>query len=132
MYNAEVIEVSSSVSLLVVFPSLENVCLVAGQSDKLLQRNDLIPLPVQVTFFFLPLPNHKSLCKTFFFNMFFLLSLGFKFHTYNKSHVHVFTNCSKTFIAIHVSMYVWACIYLHHPITSPAFLFLFGIGSICM
>ncbi|CAG7819927.1 unnamed protein product [Allacma fusca] len=48
LYNAEVIEVSNSVSLLVVMPSLENVCLVAGQSDKLLQRHDLIPLPIQV------------------------------------------------------------------------------------
>ncbi|CAL8142540.1 unnamed protein product [Orchesella dallaii] len=48
IYNTEVIEVSSAVSLLVVLPSVENVCLVAGQSDKLLHRNDLIALPIQV------------------------------------------------------------------------------------
>ena len=34
--------------MIVVYPALENVCLVAGQSDKLLTRNDLIPLPIQV------------------------------------------------------------------------------------
>lgn len=44
---------SSTVSLLVVLPSVENVCLVAGQSDRLLHRNDLIALPIQARYIYI-------------------------------------------------------------------------------
>lgn len=48
MYDAEVVEVSQDVSLLVVVPPPEQACSAPGQGEVLLQRPDLIPLPVQV------------------------------------------------------------------------------------
>ncbi|KAL1116244.1 hypothetical protein AAG570_005739 [Ranatra chinensis] len=48
VYDAEVVEISSDVSLLVVVPPPESACSAPGQGELLLQRSDLIPLPVQV------------------------------------------------------------------------------------
>ncbi|BET01919.1 Ras association (RalGDS/AF-6) domain [Nesidiocoris tenuis] len=48
LYDAEVIEVSPDVSLLIVVPPPEQACSAPGQGEVLLQRPDLIPLPVQV------------------------------------------------------------------------------------
>ncbi|XP_059477970.1 ankyrin repeat and fibronectin type-III domain-containing protein 1 isoform X3 [Neocloeon triangulifer] len=50
LYEAEVIEVSSDVSFIVMVPSAEAVCAVPGTKDKedpLLRREDLLLLPVQ-------------------------------------------------------------------------------------
>ncbi|XP_073995813.1 ankyrin repeat and fibronectin type III domain containing protein wide awake isoform X3 [Rhodnius prolixus] len=48
LYDAEVVEVSNDVSLLIVVPPPESACSAPGQGEVLLQRPDLIPLPVQV------------------------------------------------------------------------------------
>jgi hypothetical protein len=48
LYDAEVVEVSNDVSLLIVVPPPESACSAPGQGEILLQRSDLIPLPVQV------------------------------------------------------------------------------------
>ncbi|XP_014240911.1 uncharacterized protein LOC106661788 isoform X1 [Cimex lectularius] len=48
LYDAEVVEVSNEVSLLIVVPPPEAACSAPGQGEILLQRPDLIPLPVQV------------------------------------------------------------------------------------
>ncbi|XP_066908676.1 ankyrin repeat and fibronectin type-III domain-containing protein 1 isoform X1 [Halyomorpha halys] len=48
LYDAEVVEVSTDVSLLIVAPPPESACSAPGQGEILLQRPDLIPLPVQV------------------------------------------------------------------------------------
>ncbi|CAB0016498.1 unnamed protein product [Nesidiocoris tenuis] len=49
LYDAEVIEVSPDVSLLIVVPPPEQACSAPGQGEVLLQRPDLIPLPVQAS-----------------------------------------------------------------------------------
>lgn len=51
LYDAEVVEVSPDVSLLIVAPPPESACSAPGQGEILLQRPDLIPLPVQVKLF---------------------------------------------------------------------------------
>lgn len=48
MYDAEVVELSPDVSFLIVVPRAESACGVPGQTEALLQRGDLISLPVQV------------------------------------------------------------------------------------
>lgn len=48
MYDAEVVELSPDVSFLTVVPRAESACGVPGQTEALLQRGDLISLPVQV------------------------------------------------------------------------------------
>jgi hypothetical protein len=48
MYDAEVVDLSPEVSFLVVVPRAESACAVPGQTEALLQRGDLIALPVQV------------------------------------------------------------------------------------
>ncbi|XP_046408882.1 uncharacterized protein LOC124173423 [Ischnura elegans] len=47
LWDAEVVEVSSEVSLLVVVPPVETSCAAPGQKEALLRRPDLLPLPVQ-------------------------------------------------------------------------------------
>ncbi|XP_071443530.1 ankyrin repeat and fibronectin type-III domain-containing protein 1 isoform X1 [Hetaerina americana] len=47
LWDAEVVEVSSEVSLLVVVPPAEASCAAPGQKEALLRRPDLLPLPVQ-------------------------------------------------------------------------------------
>ncbi|XP_034944603.1 uncharacterized protein wake isoform X2 [Chelonus insularis] len=48
LYDAEVIELSSEVSFLIIVPPVETVCLVPGAHEILLQRDDLLTLPIQV------------------------------------------------------------------------------------
>ncbi|KAK6171591.1 hypothetical protein SNE40_019746 [Patella caerulea] len=48
LYNLEVIEFSPNVSFILVLPSVEDVCIIPGQTDSLIQRNDYTFLPVQV------------------------------------------------------------------------------------
>lgn len=48
LYDAEVIELTEEVSFLVICPSAEFSCAVPGQREILLQRGDLISLPIQV------------------------------------------------------------------------------------
>ncbi|RZF48884.1 hypothetical protein LSTR_LSTR003264 [Laodelphax striatellus] len=48
LYDGEVVELSSEVSFLMVVPPPESACAAPGQRDLLLQRPDLLPLPVQV------------------------------------------------------------------------------------
>ncbi|CAG7829890.1 unnamed protein product, partial [Allacma fusca] len=48
LYHTGVIEVNSSISLLIVVPPIEKICIPAGQSDVLLKRKDLTALPVPV------------------------------------------------------------------------------------
>jgi hypothetical protein len=43
-----VIEISAEVSLVMIVPPVESACSVPGQRELLLQRPDLLPLPVQV------------------------------------------------------------------------------------
>ncbi|XP_026680370.1 uncharacterized protein LOC103510544, partial [Diaphorina citri] len=48
LYDSEVIEISAEVSLVMIVPPVESACSVPGQRELLLQRPDLLPLPVQV------------------------------------------------------------------------------------
>ncbi|PSN43050.1 hypothetical protein C0J52_23158 [Blattella germanica] len=48
LYDAEVVDLSPEVSFLIVVPRAESACAVPGQTESLLQRDDLIALPVQV------------------------------------------------------------------------------------
>lgn len=48
LYDLEAVEISPDVSLLMVVPPVDSACSVPGQRDLLLQRPDLLPLPVQV------------------------------------------------------------------------------------
>lgn len=48
LYDAEVVEISGDVSFLMVVPPAESSCSAPGQREMLLQRPDLLPLPVQV------------------------------------------------------------------------------------
>ncbi|XP_046988010.1 ankyrin repeat and fibronectin type-III domain-containing protein 1 isoform X1 [Schistocerca americana] len=48
LYDTEVVDLSSEVSFLIIVPPAETACAVPGQRDTLLQRGDLISLPVQV------------------------------------------------------------------------------------
>lgn len=48
LYDAEVVDLSPEVSFLIVVPRAESACAVPGQTEALLQRGDLIALPVQV------------------------------------------------------------------------------------
>ncbi|XP_075230563.1 ankyrin repeat and fibronectin type III domain containing protein wide awake isoform X2 [Lycorma delicatula] len=48
LYDGEVVELSNDVSFLIVVPPPESACAAPGQRDLLLQRPDLLPLPVQV------------------------------------------------------------------------------------
>uniref|UniRef100_A0A1B6E9F7 Ankyrin repeat and fibronectin type-III domain-containing protein 1 n=1 Tax=Clastoptera arizonana TaxID=38151 RepID=A0A1B6E9F7_9HEMI len=48
LYDAEIVELSKDVSFLMVVPSAESACSAPGQREMLLQRPDLLPLPVQV------------------------------------------------------------------------------------
>lgn len=48
LYNFEVMELSAEVSFLVVCPPAELSCAVPGQREMLLQRGDLLSLPIQV------------------------------------------------------------------------------------
>ncbi|XP_055377283.1 uncharacterized protein LOC129609384 isoform X2 [Condylostylus longicornis] len=47
LYDIEVIELGSDVSFLVVCPPVESSCAVPGQREILLQRGDLLSLPIQ-------------------------------------------------------------------------------------
>ena len=44
----EVIELSPQVSFLLILPPVEDVCIIPGQSDEVVERYDFILLPVQV------------------------------------------------------------------------------------
>ncbi|KAL1494550.1 hypothetical protein ABEB36_010131 [Hypothenemus hampei] len=48
LYDAEIIELAEDVSFMVVCPQAEFSCAVPGQREILLQRGDLISLPIQV------------------------------------------------------------------------------------
>ncbi|XP_046661009.1 uncharacterized protein LOC124354526 [Homalodisca vitripennis] len=48
LYDLEAVEISPEVSLLMVVPPVDSACSVPGQRETLLQRPDLLPLPVQV------------------------------------------------------------------------------------
>lgn len=48
LYDNEIIELTQDVSIIVVCPSADNSCSVPGQRELLLQRGDLLSLPVQV------------------------------------------------------------------------------------
>lgn len=48
LYDAEVIDLTEEISFIVVCPSAEMSCSVPGQREILLQRGDLLSLPVQV------------------------------------------------------------------------------------
>lgn len=49
LYDAEVIELTEDVSFIVICPPAEFSCAVPGQREILLQRGDLISLPIQVS-----------------------------------------------------------------------------------
>lgn len=48
LYNFEVMELSAEVSFLIICPPAELSCAVPGQREMLLQRGDLLSLPIQV------------------------------------------------------------------------------------
>ncbi|XP_067005275.2 ankyrin repeat and fibronectin type-III domain-containing protein 1 [Anabrus simplex] len=48
LYDVEVVDLSPEVSFLIIVPPAESACAVPGQRDLLMQRGDLIALPVQV------------------------------------------------------------------------------------
>lgn len=48
LYDAEVIDLTEDVSFIVICPSAEMSCSVPGQREILLQRGDLLSLPIQV------------------------------------------------------------------------------------
>ena len=48
LYDVEVIELSPHVSFLLILPPVEDVCIIPGQSDTVIEREDLVLLPVQV------------------------------------------------------------------------------------
>ena len=48
LYDVEVIELSPHVSFLLILPPVEDVCIIPGQSDAVVEREDLVLLPVQV------------------------------------------------------------------------------------
>ena len=48
LYDVEVIELSPQVSFLLILPPVEDVCIIPGQSDEVVERYDFILLPVQV------------------------------------------------------------------------------------
>ncbi|KAF7989754.1 hypothetical protein HCN44_008428 [Aphidius gifuensis] len=48
LYDAEVIELSDEVSFLIIVPPAETACSVPGTREILLQRGDLLSLPIQV------------------------------------------------------------------------------------
>nr|CAD7431543.1 unnamed protein product [Timema monikensis] len=48
LYNTEVVDLSPEVSFLIIVPPAESACAAPGQTDLLLQRGDLVSLPVQV------------------------------------------------------------------------------------
>lgn len=49
LYDTEVIDLTEEVSFIVVCPSAELSCSVPGQREMLLQRGDLLSLPIQVS-----------------------------------------------------------------------------------
>ena len=71
LYDVEVIEVSPSVSFLVLLPPVEQVCIAHGQTDQLAERKDCVLLPVQVfetselRFMLYTLLIVKLVCKRF-------------------------------------------------------------------
>ncbi|KAK0091746.1 hypothetical protein PV326_002758 [Microctonus aethiopoides] len=48
LYDAEVIELTNDVSFVIIVPPAETACLVPGTREMLLQRGDLLSLPIQV------------------------------------------------------------------------------------
>ncbi|XP_043281006.1 uncharacterized protein wake isoform X2 [Venturia canescens] len=48
LYDSEVIELTNQVSLIVIVPPADNACSVPGTRETLLQREDLLLLPIQV------------------------------------------------------------------------------------
>lgn len=51
LYDSEVVDLTEDVSFIVVCPSVELTCSVPGQREILLQRGDLLSLPLQVSLF---------------------------------------------------------------------------------
>lgn len=49
LYDTEVIDLTDDISFIVVCPSVELTCSVPGQREILLQRGDLLSLPLQVS-----------------------------------------------------------------------------------
>lgn len=65
------IEISAEVSLVMIVPPVESACSVPGQRELLLQRPDLLPLPVQV----FEMVSAESSFFSFFYEEFLLIYL---------------------------------------------------------
>lgn len=48
LYDFEVIELSPHVSFILMLPPSEDLCIVQGQGDEIVEREDFVLLPVQV------------------------------------------------------------------------------------
>ena len=48
LYDVEVIELSPQVSFLLMLPPADDLCIVPGQNDEIVERDDFTLLPVQV------------------------------------------------------------------------------------
>lgn len=48
LYDLEVMEFSNDVTFLLVLPPVEDVCIVPGQRDLLIEKRDFMLLPIQV------------------------------------------------------------------------------------
>ena len=48
LYDVEVVDLSPDISFLIIVPPVETSCSVPGQKDILLERGDLMSVPVQV------------------------------------------------------------------------------------
>lgn len=48
LYDFEVIELSPHVSFILMLPSAEDLCIVQGQNDDIVERDEFVLLPVQV------------------------------------------------------------------------------------
>ena len=48
LYDFEVIELSNNVSFILMLPPAEDLCIVQGQGDDIVERDDFVLLPVQV------------------------------------------------------------------------------------
>lgn len=47
-YDIEPIEVSKDVTVLLIMPPAENVCVVPGQADDIVSRRDLMLVPIKL------------------------------------------------------------------------------------
>lgn len=59
IYDAEIVDITAEVSFIIICPSSEQSCSVPGQREILLQRGDLLSLPVQVRWVWFGLCSRK-------------------------------------------------------------------------